>query len=78
MSVVTSAVKLTLVHLRGQQDHNMMCRSDSHYIWKIYLIFLFFFNSNRQKVKHLTKLTTSGLTDRTTELFLPSCWTWLH
>ena len=78
MLVVTSAVKLTPVpvnHLRGQRDHDSVCTSNSHYAWKISLIF---FNNNRQKVNHVTKMTTSGLTDRTTELLLPSGWSWLH
>lgn len=30
-------------HLCGQQDHNLVCSSNSHYIWKIYLILIYFF-----------------------------------
>lgn len=45
-------------HLCGQQGQDLVCSSsDSHYTWKACLIC---FNSNRQKVKHLTKVTTSG------------------
>lgn len=44
-------------HLCGQPGQDLVCSSNSHYAWKICLIC---FNSNRQKVKHLTEATTSG------------------
>lgn len=75
--VVTSAVKLTPVPVKiiykGCKTMVWFAAATATMYGRCFLVF-FSFHSNRQK---MTKMTTSGLTDRTTKL-LSSFWTWLH